>query len=104
MTEGFNAKESGFWITFKNGYCVSAQFGKYNYCGDYNLRISGILPFYDNEEKHNTGCENAEVAVINPKGELIHYWGEDEDNVKGHVTPSEFLVLLNEVSKFEAIP
>lgn len=104
MITGFDARETGFWIAFENGYSVSAQFGKYNYCGEYGLRMSGILPFNDSEEKHKGFCENAEVAVIDPQGRLLHYWGEDEDNVKGYVSPYEFLALLNEVSKLEALP
>jgi hypothetical protein len=52
----FKATENkGFQITFNNGYTISVQFGKGNYC--------------DNRLKENsdfiTSCKNAEVAIWN---------------------------------------
>jgi len=69
----FKATENkGFQITFNNGYTISVQFGKGNYC--------------DNRLKNNndfiTSCKNAEVAIwseINPEDmEIIAFQTAEE--------------------------
>ena len=75
--EGFGKmQDKGFFIRFNNGYEVSVQFGTYNYS--------------------DNGKTTAEVAVFDPKGELVKL-GEHDD-VLGRVTPERVAELIYEYS------
>ena len=78
----------GFHIGFENGYTVSVQFGPGNYCEHYDREIGR-----DAEDCGKEGSVDAEVAILNPEGDLITIpaWG---DEVKGYVSPSEVVNLL----------
>ena len=85
-----------FWIAFDNGYTVSVfnDYGSYS-DNHFNSELVKSLMSGDNVEVSSKNCEVAiaykDLGLVNP----LH-WG---DTVKGYVTPSELLEILNEVSK-----
>lgn len=87
----FEAKNNHFRVTFPNGYTVSVAFGPYNYC-DNKVELFEYFP------KEYIPCENAEVAVLDPDRNLVFWWGEDDNNVRGWQTPEQVLMLFNEVA------
>ena len=78
----------GFHITFENGYTVSVQFGKYNYCSNRDRRD-------DEAQQGKDGSGTAETAVWAQDGDLIHINGDDADNVQGWQTPEQVLKTIN---------
>ena len=84
----------GLHIKFANNYGVSIQFGPKNYCENQSNGLHEMLTPALAGEK---GSDNAECAIIDPDGELVHRedWG---DLVKGWMTPEEVLKLLNETA------
>jgi len=79
---------NGFWITLANGYKVSVQFDRNNYCDNNTATSDGKFQ----------SSKDAEVAVITPEGRLYRLDGEYED-VKGYVSPNELIEILQQVSK-----
>lgn len=79
----------GFRIKFENGWAVSVQFGPGNYCDNYDREIGKEEAACGKE-----GSRTAEVAVINPKGDLIEL--SNGDTVDGYVTAKRVLELLVE--------
>ena len=86
----------GFHIEFKNGYCVSVQFGPSNYCDNRDASRVG----YDFTE--DVTCENAEIAVWEKDGKWCtrRAWHELfsetlDDDVVGCVLPNALLKVLN---------
>ena len=81
----------GFHIKFANGWTVSVQIGKGNYC--------------DNRHKPNFGycgpSNTAETAVWGPDGAFVRLpqsvLGEDSysDDVQGYMSPDNVLKILN---------
>lgn len=73
--------EHGFHLTFSNGYTMSVQCGKYNYCGNY--------PENNDEENDKKPIikENAEIAYWKIGEKMQEF--EDGDTVKGYVSPDE---------------
>lgn len=102
---GFRIQDGkGFQITFENGWTVSVQFGVYNYCNNYVQFGSenADMPYaLANQEAGSRGSANAECALINPAGELVHReeWG---DSVSSRSTPAEVLELLNQAAGMSA--
>jgi hypothetical protein len=86
---GFTARQDrpGFWITFANGWRVSVQFGKRNYCSnrDESLGLSDGEPTWDSPD--------AEIALIDPTGAMRELAGES-DTVRGYVTPDQLLAFM----------
>lgn len=83
----FSTTESkGFHITFENGWTVSVQFGRGNYCENYNFEEYGSAP----------PSQNAEIAAWGPNGEC-HYF-DNGDNVMGYQSPEQVLSFMNKVS------
>ena len=82
----------GFHIRFDNGWTVSVQFGPGNYCDNYDMQIGR-----DDKKAGEQGSRNAECALIDPEGNLIHRneWG---DSVSSRSTPADVLALLNEAA------
>jgi hypothetical protein len=84
---------SGFWITFDNGIRVSMQWGQGMYVKD----RSG---------NDYTKSENAEVAALDPDGQMItsyiltllHKNSSEFDDVSGHLNADEVLEFLNYAS------
>ena len=108
---GFTSTDTGFRISFINGWSVSVQWGVIHYCSNHNnpdiIRANGlhILPME---------CKNAEVAVMNTQehrivplhvvgnGALKEIIGGDErDDVLGWVAPFQLLQLLTAVSNLQ---
>lgn len=86
----------GFHITFANRWTLSVQFGPANYCDHYDRRIGR-----DEIACGREGSSVAEVAVISPSGELVSFWGDEEDTVKGRVSPDEVAGLVAKVSELQ---
>ena len=82
--------KKGFHITFANRWTVSVQFGPGNYCEHYDRRIA-----YEEEVCGKEGSMDAEVAVIDPQGDMPDLGG---DTVRGRQSPAEVLQLLNEIA------
>ena len=81
---------SGFHIQFKNGWRVSVQFGPGSYCDNYNMTI-GV----DDIEAGKNGSSNAELAVLNPEGDLMPIpWDEHNDTVTNRSSPEDALKLM----------
>jgi hypothetical protein len=100
--EGFTITNGrGFQVTFKNGYTVSVQFGRGNYCQNQTVSnpilqmVEAMQPFTG-----DVVCPDAEVAVWKDDGELIplrRY--HNNDSVGGYFTPAKVLNLLNWAAK-----
>ena len=79
----------GFHITFTNGYTVSVQLGKFNYCSNKTIPDGFVPP---------VNCRDAEVALVHPDGWLIdlhekfEWWGGD--TVNGYTSPDEVAELI----------
>ena len=91
----------GFQITFENGYTVSVQFGKGNYCENYDIPTSYLVEEktvpdssykYAVQEKTVPDCKNAETALIDGDNNFIRYL---HDVVQKNMTPEMVLDLLN---------
>lgn len=80
----------GFHIKFENGWTVSVQFGRGNYCDHYRSSAS-----YGYAGK----SETAEIAAWDKSGEF--YVFEGGDNVRGYVWADEVARFIKEVSMFE---
>ena len=86
-TPGFGINDNkGFHITFRNGVCVSVQFGGGNYCQNYN----GDIPSRKGEH-----CIDAELAIWDRDDAwLTKKFNPREDEVIGGVLPHEVLRAL----------
>jgi len=90
----------GFHMTFANGYTISVQWGRGNYCDNYDMLGSSSLSLvdfgYEQMEAGKTGSNTAECAVLNPEGDLIELptWAARNDQVTNRSTPEEVLKLM----------
>ena len=86
--------QKGFQTTFPNGFTVSVMFGAGNYCErrDSHLEVGDTVKVWS---EHNS--QDAEIAVIGPDGEFVTGFPgcPDCDQVRGWVTPSEMLEVMN---------
>jgi len=75
----------GFQMTFKNGWTVSIQIGRGNYC--------------DNRHKSSdfSKCENAEIAAVDKNGEWYKF---DYDSVQGYVSTDDIAKFILMVCEF----
>jgi hypothetical protein len=90
----------GYQTTFSNGYTVSVMFGSGNYCEHrFNESVEPMGNTVNVWGKHLSN--DAEVAVINPNGELIGGFPgcPDCDTVRGWCSPEEVLEIMNWASK-----
>ena len=83
-----------FWIAFDNGYTVSV----FNDYGSYSDNHSKLVKSLMSGVNAEVSSKNSEVAIAYKDLGLVNplHW---DDTVKGYVTPSELLEILNEVSK-----
>ena len=81
---------AGFSMTFKNGWTVSVQFGKDNYCDN---RFDDIS---------KTRCPNAEIAAWDSSGDKHYYF--DNDYVKGWVNADEVADFIVKIKGLEEKP
>jgi len=79
----------GFSIKFDNGYEVSVNFGKGNYCNNRYEEID-ILSIGD------LSCENSEIAVY--KDNNMMYLDFMEHGIASNCTVNDFLEIANKVS------
>ena len=75
----------GFFVTFANGYTISVQFGRGNYCNNRDGTLGNSSP-------------NAEIAVIRPNGEFIPI--SPHDRVQGYVSPDEMSEIMRVVATY----
>jgi hypothetical protein len=80
----------GFQIRFENGHTISAMFGTNLYCSCPEPNAAGLYPL----------CSDVEVAIVDPCGEFVKFKSTGDD-VKGRVTPAEFVEIVSWVSKIE---
>ena len=76
---------AGFRIFFENGYGISVIFG-----GDSGSQEMKIM---QNGTKTDYFCNSSEVAVINPKGELVPFITEGA--VKSFCCPEEIAKIIS---------
>ena len=81
--------QQGFHITFENGWTVSVQFGRANYCANRNISSMAVVP----------ASPNAEIAAWDANGK----WFEDKDGntVQGHMKADEVLAFMNKIAAIE---
>ena len=88
----FQANEgNGVKLTFPNGYAVSIQWGRHNYC-----HIKKIQNPVDPSE-HVSAAASVETAIIGPDGEFVSYKGDD---VQAYQNLADVLKTLNYVAGF----
>ena len=92
----------GFQITFNNGYTISVQFGLGNYCAHHSN--SDDFSALNDIAAHSRslaekGSETAEIAIIDPAGELVNVT-EWDYSVKGYCSPEEVLKWINYTAFF----
>ena len=80
----------GFHVGLSNGFTVSVQFGRGNYCEHHHD------PLWDKPEKGSS--YNAETAVLNPKDELMPVNG---DTVQGWQSPEDVVRLMATVARLK---
>lgn len=78
--------QKGFQVSFENGWTVSVQFGRGNYCQNYN---------HDNYDGPVPPSRTAEVAAWD-KDDNWHDFGGD--TVEGHMKPNQVLEFMNEIA------
>ena len=104
-----HTQNPGFWITqgrgfqvkFANGWGISVQFGRGNYCANGNKRPPIGNDYLEHEQTlGETGCVDAEIAILTPAGELLDVpeWG---DSVNGYVTPDQVAHYMHLISSIE---
>ena len=92
---GFKSCENkGFQITFENGWTISVQFGKGNYCERRSFAEDAWKPEIDPV----VGCANAECAVWDADGVWLPM--TDSDDVIGWQTPDQVAALIARVAAF----
>jgi len=92
----------GFWITFKNGYTVSVQFGIDNECSNKSVECYDD-PVRADMEAGKRGSQTAEVVIWDAAGTYIlpPWAGEDEKKmgVLDYQSAEEVLRILNWVAR-----
>lgn len=83
-------RRRGFHITFTNMYTVSVQYGQQNYCDEYGEQPKTTDTYLSWSEAN---CVNAEVAIIDPDGELVCF-DLNQDTVRGHTTPDDLAKIM----------
>ena len=86
----FNNTETGFVMTFSNGYTISVQWGPMHYCTNRNL--NGRIPMGFQPYESRT----AEIAAIRPDNSYLRL-GEHDD-VVGWVSADEVAQYINPLS------
>ena len=75
----------GFKMFFENGYGVSVIFGGVSNSDDIKItQFSGSTDYF---------CENAEVAVLNPTGNLVPFGKNDK--IKEKVLPEQLPQIIS---------
>lgn len=84
-TEGFETypEGTGYRLTFGNGWAVSVVWKGMTYSSNYDV---------DWTESPKSATK-AEVAVLDPRGEIVSEGPDGDDNPAGWVTPDEVLAI-----------
>lgn len=88
--------QKGFHVTFENGWTVSVQFGRGNYCENYGFEgenPSDPSSAYRGPVPHS---RDAEVAAWSPDGAWFPI--AEDDDVIGNQTPAQVLAIMNKVA------
>ena len=98
---GFRScKNKGFQMTFENGWTVSVQYGKANYCD----RRSDTSQSWEPETDEIVASANAECAVWDSNGDWMHMSDCEGEWVSiqmlGWQTPDQVATLIAHVSAF----
>lgn len=88
--------QSGFRITFENGYSVSTQFGPFNYCENRNENSGFNSKFYNKNDEPITSS-NAEIAVMDRDQNLLQILN---DGVAGWVDADSVFKIMMCVRRF----
>jgi hypothetical protein len=81
--EAFNDEwRKGFHVKFANGWTVSVQFGRGNYC--------------ENRCANKNTSSDAEIAAWNKEGKWYRF---DGDDVKGYCKPEEVVQFMQMISQ-----
>ena len=80
----------GYHMTFKNGYCISVQFGPGNYCERQMADFDAVQTTVNNGEIWRS--DTAEVLVFNPDGTF-------DGDVQGWLSTDEVAKLIRKVQK-----
>jgi len=87
----------GFFIGFANGYRVSVQFGKFNYCSARGEVSRKPFPKAQYEAWLQENCPDAEVAIWNPQGNLVPFKTSENsipDDVRPYTDPETLVKIL----------
>jgi len=84
-------QNKGFHMTFANGYAVSVQWGRGNYCENQHCGVVWGEPV--------PACEDAEVAAFDPNGAFMHL--SNGDDVMGRMSADEVLAFMNAVAAIQ---
>ena len=117
QNEGFRSTmNKGFHIKFKNGVCVSVQFGPGNYCEHYivwNKDFETDIDAPKLEEQWES--KNAEIAIWKDDIWITHEFAEQADwaenyhnedfdvGVLSEVSPEQVLEALNWAKQYEEV-
>jgi hypothetical protein len=93
--------QHGFHITLANGYTISVQIGRGYYCDNHYSLSSLISAELADFAGPAPPTLTAEIAVIQPNGELMRQ--EDGDNILKYQTVSDFLSLMNRINAISPI-
>lgn len=96
--------QKGFQTTFPNGFTVSVMFGAGNYCEHrFNEEVepgfgaTNPSSFSSVKVWSEHRSNNAEIAVIDSNGNFVTGFPgcPESDQIRGWVTPSEMLEVMN---------
>jgi hypothetical protein len=94
-------RNSGFKMTFDNGWTVSVQWGNGNYCQNKYKTPENLHDFYNGRSREFVECKDAEVAVWDGAGVWFRL-GEGDD-VIGWVSPDRVAQILTQVAQFPRV-
>lgn len=75
---------AGFQVTLDNGYTVSVMFGYFTYSSNSGKKL-------EESSRGFIECNNAEIAVITPDGDVLE--------PEGYCNAEDLISILNETSK-----
>lgn len=95
-----------FWLKFDNGYTLSVFNGYGSYSDNHYNKKYILYPTneeetvkYVNQRIKSSDCE---IAIINPKGDLItHDILQCDDSVKGYIGVNELTEIINIVKNLK---
>ena len=94
MSKFVNNKGKGFGITFDNGFTISVQWGRGNYCSNRDL-------VEDDTIKHLEAV-SVEVAVINEEGKFLGINKDEMEAVIGWVSPDDVAKIMSIVQSAQS--